>query len=309
MCKASIIIPAYNAGNYIEQTIQSILMQDFADFEVIVIDDGSTDTTASKVKILAGLDHRIKYVHQKNSGAPATPRNVGISIAKGDYLFIFDSDDLMSPGKMKKSIDVLDIEKDVDFLCTNFSSIDESGSLIKENYLEEYETLWELCKKSKNKNGYYVLPATDLYPSLLKVNFVGTSSVVFRRTALNGYSFDESLSNADDYLLWVSFLKNRDAIFISEVLHFYRIIKTGISGRSYLKRGPSRIKALQKIKNIIDDKRHIRIISKKLSNEYCAMSYAFKKEKDKVNQRKFAIKSIGERINVKAIKLYAVSFF
>src|SRR5690606_3082381 len=112
MPKASIVIPAYNAGAYITRTLDSILSQSLEDFECLVIDDGSTDNTAELVN--SYQDQRIRLFRQANSGGPAAPRNVGLENARADYIFIFDSDDIMLPDKLKITVAALDAHLDVD---------------------------------------------------------------------------------------------------------------------------------------------------------------------------------------------------
>jgi glycosyltransferase involved in cell wall biosynthesis len=310
MCKASVIIPAYNAESYIEKTIESVINQSFSDFEIIVVNDGSTDLTEEKVKAAMLRDERIRLISQPNSGGPAKPRNTGVENAKGEYIFIFDADDLMLPNKVADSISTLDKELKADFLFSNFSSIGEEGKILKENYLQEYDSLWRICKEIYSRGDYFLFPYPVFYEPLLTANFIGTSSVVIRASALNKNNrFDEALTNADDYLFWVSFLKGKNAIFIKTPLHLYRILKTGISARSYLKRGPSRIAALTAIKDNNPEPQYTKIISKKIAKEYLSMSFAFKNQKDKKNQRTYAIASLKQNFNIGAIKLYVRSFF
>ena len=96
--KVSIIIPTYNASTYIEETLESIFNQTFCDYEIIVIDDGSTDNTKD---LLEKYAHKITYIYQENSGAPAKPRNVGIQRAKAPYIALFDADDIMLEKKLE----------------------------------------------------------------------------------------------------------------------------------------------------------------------------------------------------------------
>jgi glycosyltransferase involved in cell wall biosynthesis len=146
MPKASIVIPAYNAGAYIIKTLDSIVSQSLEDFECLVIDDGSTDNTAELVA--AYHDARIRLIRQANSGGPASPRNQGVNQAKGEYIFMFDSDDIMLPDKLRVTVGALDAHPDVDIVFTNFQSINDAGELLNANYLQEYDTLWQLLPRS-----------------------------------------------------------------------------------------------------------------------------------------------------------------
>lgn len=92
MAKISIIIPLYNKEKFIRSTIQSILQQDFQDFEIVIVDDGSKDNSAKIIKSFTDL--RIRLVQQRNQGVSAA-RNRGINEAQGDYIFFLDADDTL----------------------------------------------------------------------------------------------------------------------------------------------------------------------------------------------------------------------
>lgn len=89
----SIIIPAYNAADYLVQTIESVLNQTYSDFELILVDDGSTDRTCEIIKDYQGKDARIKYFYKENGGV-SSARNLGLQKATGDFVSFLDSDDL-----------------------------------------------------------------------------------------------------------------------------------------------------------------------------------------------------------------------
>ena len=92
----SVIVPCFNAEKYIERCLDSILKQTYRNIEVIVVDDGSTDDSAARIKEISKLDNRVKYVYQKNAGVSAA-RNRGLDEAKGDKITFVDSDDTISP--------------------------------------------------------------------------------------------------------------------------------------------------------------------------------------------------------------------
>jgi glycosyltransferase involved in cell wall biosynthesis len=308
MCRASIIVPAYNADAYIEQTLRSILQQDYSDFEVLVINDGSTDNTEVKVKIMAQQDARIKYIAQPNSGGPAKPRNAGIARAKGDYIFIFDADDLMLEGKLAQSIKYLDQFPEADLLFTNFSTIDESGHVLKQNFLDEYDTLWDLV--GGREVDYCFLAPNKVSPALIKINFIGTSGVAIRRKALEEQDrFNESLRNSDDRLFWMLFSMQHNFIFLNQILHQYRILPGSISNQGFIRRGPSKIQALKIVMARVKDKSLKTHLSKQIASDYASLAYGFKQKGDFKNQQKNAWYSLQYALNLKAIKLLIVAVF
>src|SRR5690606_25044226 len=104
--------------------------------------------------------------------------------ASGDYIFMFDSDDLMKPNKLEVSINALDAKPSADFLFTNFCSIDEHDAIINPDFLAEYDTLWNLLDGRPKDDSPVSTNAAELSNALVRINFIGTSSVVIRAAAL-----------------------------------------------------------------------------------------------------------------------------
>jgi len=117
MPKVSVIIPAYNAAPYIRATIDSVLNSTFKDFEVIVVDDGSTDET---YKLLQNISHKVKVIRQENQGLSGA-RNTGIKNSTGEYIALLDSDDIWHQDKLKSQVEVLDLNPTVGLCFTEFS--------------------------------------------------------------------------------------------------------------------------------------------------------------------------------------------
>jgi len=115
----SIIIPAYNRAHLINQPIESILKQDYDDFEIVIVDDGSTDHTRETIKAFQEKDARIKYLYQQNAERGAA-RNSGFKISAGKYVIFFDSDDIMCPNHLSVLKSVIDKNPGIRFLTTKF---------------------------------------------------------------------------------------------------------------------------------------------------------------------------------------------
>ncbi len=124
--KVSVIIPTYNRSDYLYLTLQSISNQTFTNFEVIVVDDGSPNKEAESV--CSGFSF-CRYVWIPNSGGPATPRNRGIELARGEYIALVDDDDLWLPGKLEEQVAVLDTQPDFGLVHSYCECIDENGTL------------------------------------------------------------------------------------------------------------------------------------------------------------------------------------
>ncbi len=114
----SVIIPTYNGSRFIEQTIRSVLNQTFSNLELIVVDDGSTDNTASIIEKLASEDKRIILKKIPNSGGPTIPSNLGISLAQGKYIAFLDHDDEWKQDKLEKVLKVFEENKKIDIVCS-----------------------------------------------------------------------------------------------------------------------------------------------------------------------------------------------
>jgi len=129
MPKVSVIIPTYNGAQYIKQAVDSILAQTYDDYEIIVVDDGSTDDTA---ELLRPYGDRITYLYQENRKLPAA-RNAGIRAARGQYLAFLDSDDLFLPHKLAAQARCLDERPEVGLVASGHQYIDEAGRLLQES--------------------------------------------------------------------------------------------------------------------------------------------------------------------------------
>lgn len=136
----SIIMPAYNAASYIEATLESVLKQSFDDYELLVINDCSKDDTACIVKQYCAHDKRINLINLPyNKGAPAGPRNIGIKMAKGEWIAFLDSDDVWHPNKLQRQIDLL--QKTGARFCSTqmIDFVDESKLRLKNALPEDFE--------------------------------------------------------------------------------------------------------------------------------------------------------------------------
>jgi len=178
----SVVIPAYNAENTIKATVKSVLNQTFADFELIIINDGSKDST---LDIISGItDPRIKIISQPNAG-PQKSRNRGVSEAKGEYLAFLDADDLWTPEKLESQLKALQTnpEAAVAYSWTNW--IDETGQFLR--------------------RGAYISATGNVYEKLLLIDFVESgSNPLVRREALDAIGqFDESLVGGQDWDMWL----------------------------------------------------------------------------------------------------------
>jgi len=259
----SVVIPTFNSADILPEVLDSVLVQTYPRVEILLVDDGSTDGTAS---VAADYGNRIRYFHQENWGGPSSPRNVGIQNALGEFVSFFDSDDLMKPGKLARAMEVFHKNPAIDFTFSNFQGVDEKYQLYRDDYLLDYREFRRDLEWEKG-NGFGVMPGRKLYSQLLEANFIGTSSVVVRKSVFETVGlFDETMPNAEDVDLWrrIAYAGFRFA-FIDEVLHSYRKSPEGISSRG-VRLYPAILKGLTKQLKLDLDSRERSVLTKRINS-------------------------------------------
>jgi len=131
MPKVSVILPTYNRARFLEEAIQSVLTQDFQDYEIIVLDDGSNDNTKEIIKSFKSK--KIRYFFQNNKGR-SRARNRAMELAQGQYLAFLDSDDVFLPGKLTKQVKCLDEHPEVGMVYASALTMDENGRKLNKKY-------------------------------------------------------------------------------------------------------------------------------------------------------------------------------
>lgn len=207
----SIITPTYNCGKFIAETIQSVQAQTYENWEMIIVDDCSTDDTRSVVEAFQASDSRIHYhCLEQNSGA-AVARTRAMELAKGEYMAFLDSDDLWMPNKLELQLAFME-ENGYDFSCTAYEQIDEQGNPLN-----------RVIKTVKK---------TD-YNRLLLDCPVGNSTVMYSVTALGKFQVPNIRKRNDD-ALWLTMLKKAPCIWgMPDVLMRYRIRSNSISSNKF----------------------------------------------------------------------------
>ena len=210
----SVILPAYNASNYIKEAIGSVLEQTYGNFEIIVINDGSTDDTENK--LLSIKDGRIRYIKTENSGNYFA-RNRGIRESRGEYIAFLDTDDIWLGDKLKKQIEVFNKYKDIGFCCTD-------------EYIFFYNDRKKLYINRRNVFSDDILLQNNFIEKLLYENFINTSSVMIKRSCIDRVGkFDTTGRHSMDYEMWLRVALNCRAYYIKDRLVLRRIHEDNIS--------------------------------------------------------------------------------
>ena len=215
----SVITPVFNAQAYIGETIESVLSQTWQNWEMLIVDDGSTDATASVIDSYKG-EKRIKYSSLGyNSGRPSVPRNYGMREAGGPYLAFLDSDDLWLPEKLEKQVHFMEEHEDI-FMSYTRCTVQANGKATK-------------IRPTVPRQGFIFTPL------FLLNNFIPCLTVMLRNDDRHRemYLFDEDprLKAIEDYDLWLKIAVHEKVGFIDELLAVFRLRGDSIFGSGGLK--------------------------------------------------------------------------
>ena len=208
--KVSIITPVFNSEKFIANTIESVIAQTYTQWEMILVDDASSDNSTKIIKQFQANYSQIKLFQlEQNSGA-AIARNKATELATGDYIAFLDADDLWKPNKLKQQIDLMQ-SQDIDVCFSSYELMNEEGHSL--NKIVE------------------ALPILS-YEKLLKSNYIGNLTGVYNAKTL-GKIFVTNLKKRQDWLLWLTALQRSDkpAISINTDLAKYRVREDSISSK------------------------------------------------------------------------------
>ncbi len=209
----SIIIPTYNTQKYISETIQSVIDQTLSDWELIIIDDGSTDNTVQIVEEFKKRDTRIKYYYQENAGVSAA-RNKGIELSKGEFIAFLDADDIWLPKNLEKKIESIENNVEVFWAFSNIIHFTESSEVIDDKITDANNLEW--------------LGALLLWNAEVKTT---PGNIVLKRECCTkgGLRFDENFSTAADQDFCIQLAAKYKGKCLKEALVRYRVLENSMS--------------------------------------------------------------------------------
>ena len=237
----SVIMPTYNRASYLSGAIESVLGQTFQDFELIIIDDGSTDDTHTVVNPYL-KDKRIRYFMQQNGGAAAA-RNHGLAVRQGKYVAFIDSDDTWEKNKLTLQWAVMNQLPDVGIVCSDFSSLDDEGCR-EQSHIRSYFSVFDDYGLRYEDVFQYVITTPvkglaadaqvywgNVYETMIFGNIILTSTClcraeVFKHTGV----FDTRYSTLDDYDLFLRICRHFPIAYIDQSLVCYRYSNDQLSG-------------------------------------------------------------------------------
>lgn len=213
--KISVILPCYNNAKYLNEALTSVLQQSYADFELIIIEDGSTDNSREIIK--GFTDPRIKLLEHKTNLGIVISLNEGIKIAQGEYIARMDADDVMLPGRLGRQAEFLDQNPKVAVVGSYAETIDENNNFL----------------------GYYDYPPLNdkaIRRMLLTHNpFIHPSTMLRRNLLLASGGYKNNFNHIEDYELWTRLLQFGQGANLPERLIKYRLNQGGTTSKKRFK--------------------------------------------------------------------------
>jgi glycosyltransferase involved in cell wall biosynthesis len=214
MPKVSVVIAAYNRARFLAECIESVLSQSFHDFEVVIVDDGSTDNTR---EVVSRYLPPAKYFYQENQGAPAT-YSKGIELARGDYIALLGSDDALLEDALQKGVEVLDRWPNVGFSYGQAYIMDEEGHITE-------------LSRPRHRKGSYVRSGREEIKDLILGNYITGSTTMIRRSCFAEVGLFNPVfyRGSEDFDMWVRLAKRYDVAYIDSPLAKYRVHRQSLS--------------------------------------------------------------------------------
>ena len=247
----TVIMPVYNAERYVAEAVRSVLAQTYGEWELLIIDDGSTDRTAAIAEDFAKADPRVRLIRNRQNMGVAYTRNKGLDMARGAWVALLDGDDVWHSGKLEKQL-ALSEKAEADILYCSYAMTDRNGV----------------------HRSDYIVPETTSYEAMLRKNVLSCSTVMLSRRIAESYRFPVNCYH-EDYAYWLMLLRNGyKAAACREVLVDYRVVKGSRSGNK-IRSAKQRWRVYRKIEGLPLGK-SIHVF---LSYAYCGLVKHGKREK------------------------------
>lgn len=228
----SVIIPLYNKAPFIQKTLDSVLSQVFLDYEIIIVNDGSTDTSLELIKLYT--DSKINIINQENQGVSAA-RNNGILAANGKFIAFLDADDYWTPTHLKELKKTIELWPNEVVFCTNYDFVFDNNKIKRPNFsihLEpDYTIITDYFKSSMN-NSIVMTPSACIKKSILMADFL----------------FDVTIKSGQDTDLWIRLGQKFNFVFINKItLKINRSVPNSLSKSKLI---DDRLYAIEKHRDI-----------------------------------------------------------
>ena len=254
-CKLSIVMPVYNSALYLNESINSILLQTYCNFELIIVNDGSSDDSERICMEYLKSDSRVKLINKKNEGV-SSARNDGLDSANGDILLFVDSDDILEPNALQIIVDNIG---DNDILCFGYKQLykDKRINFLYDESLSGKEQFEKMVVMSDKVAGY-------LWNKVFRTSIIKE----------NKLKLNKDLHYCEDMVFVVQYLKYCKKVrYINKCLYLYRMRKSSVSFNFFDKKNISILNSNNYLINMINDK----MLINKLKYNYILNYYRLKK--------------------------------
>ncbi len=296
----SVIIPAYNAADYIERCLESVLVQHEVEYEIIVVDDCSTDGTDAVVRSIRST--RIHFCRlPRNHGGPSKPRNTGIGLAQGMFVAMLDSDDLLTPDSLRRRFEFLCRRPELGMVfCDALRFSDESGPH-SSSFLCNYDHFHALRKREADE-GCYIIEMADAYRGLLQGDFVLPSGVMMPKTIFDEIGgYDEALTNGQDLDMSLRIARRYPLGFLDMVGFRQRMHARSISNRG-VSLAHNRITVLKKQLALDPSAAIVRLVRRRIAQNYNVIGYQHRSRGEMRSARAAYLESLRWRPNLRATR-------
>lgn len=209
--KISIITPSYNSEKFLEDCILSVLSQTYLDWEMIIVDDNSSDNSRDIIKRFVKSDNRIKHVFLETHHGAARSRNIAFNIAEGDFIAFLDADDMWMPTKIEKQLSFMK-EKNIAFSYTSYQRVSEDGKRLL-NIIQP--------------------PSSITYSAYLRNTIIGCLTVMIDRSKTGHFQMPD-MRTSHDMVLWLNMMKKGFTAYgLDENLAYYRIVSTSNTSKKW----------------------------------------------------------------------------
>ncbi|HIK58844.1 MAG: glycosyltransferase family 2 protein [Verrucomicrobiales bacterium] len=290
MPEISIIIPTYNSARYVTEAIESVLNQTYKNFEIIVIDDGSTDNTKEVLHpyLSAG---QIQYIYQKNKG-PGAARNTGIKVTKGAYIAFLDSDDSWTKDSLEKRFELIRSSDNIDLVFSDYFYQQADGqeilSLKSKGFLTQFSRFSDQEKKGIIFKDYSL-------EDIIELPFhMWTGTVLVKKTTITGVgSFRNDINVGEDTDMWLRLVKKSRIGFVDKPCAYYRRFRGRLTSGNPLDYAQARLVFFsQLLKDNKSNKCVCNVIRKKIAIVYYDLASYFHENQSGFQAKKNLLKCI-----------------
>jgi glycosyltransferase involved in cell wall biosynthesis len=273
--KISVIIPTYNNGRYICETIQSVISQTLSADEIIIINDGSTDNTIEILKNV--VDNRITIINQKNYGVSAA-RNRGLDIASGDFIAFLDADDRWLPRMLERQAKILELDETLACVFSNFVRFQSETGAIFPSQFTFYPEINRIPQQDTGL-GFGKIILGDAFIHLVSFGEwpAFTQVMLFRKKLIDPIRFDEKLRICEDTVFALRCFMCGKVAFNDEVLAQIRRHESNAT-KDYRSMADAKLKAIKCTKEYVHKKEHIHAVNGRILRAHSGLSYYLNEE-------------------------------